>query len=834
MSSTHYAFIGGSAIPYWDLNETVTWYFSGASDWRFLDAINRAFSAWDGFISVDFQMVSSAAAADIDLAITYIDGSGHLDAHGNFVNTAGRTYKIGYHENVQIEFDSYDYSSYVTEFYELVLHEVGHALGLAHPEGTPQGMTSGNAYVYGDENTVMWGNVGGSATDLTAWDIAGARVLYGAESVAGGTDAGNTFATALAITLPWSTTSASVGYSGDTDDYLKFVASGNGTVTVQLSGLTADLDLRGYDPNTIEIAQSTASGTANESITFSVQAGQTYYFHVDPYNTAASSYSLSASFAAQQQLADLTVSGPFVSPATIQPSQSVAISYFVNNIGAGAASEFDVGVYLSADQTITTSDTFLSYEHIALLAGNATVAGVQYFTLSSTSLVAGATYYIGVIADDLDVITNELSETNNTTYAAVTVTAPQQLPDLTASALVMASTSVVTGGTTTAHFTVTNSGTYAAQGDVAQIYLSTDANITTSDIGLSPISIPFLSAGESFTTGNYTLNFGGIAPGTYYLGAIADWNNTISESNEGNNVSNVVTVTVAPQHDFNGDGHSDLIWRNASTGLNYEWEMNGRTISSSGPLGGDSTWSITGTGDFNGDGHTDLLWRNASTGLIYEWDMNGRTVISAGALGGDTTWSVTGTGDFNGDGRTDLLWRNASTGQIYEWEMNGRSIVSAGALGGDSTWSITGTGDFNGDGHTDLLWRNASTGLIYEWEMNGRAIVSAGALGGDSTWSVTGTGDFNGDGRTDLLWRNASTGLIYEWEMNGRTILSAGALGGDSTWSPVGTGDFNGDGRSDILWQNASSGLIYEWEMTGRTIVSAGALGGDHTWLIAA
>ncbi len=41
---------------------------------------------------------------------------------------------------------------------------------------------------------------------------------------------------------------------------------------------------------------------------------------------------------------------------------------------------------------------------------------------------------------------------------------------------------------------------------------------------------------------------GNLAPGTYYIGGIADYNNHVGESNEGNNTYNVVQITVpAPQ-----------------------------------------------------------------------------------------------------------------------------------------------------------------------------------------------------------------------------------------------------------------------------------------------
>src|SRR5207245_2670034 len=37
-----------------------------------------------------------------------------------------------------------------------------------------------------------------------------------------------------------------------------------------------------------------------------------------------------------------------------------------------------------------------------------------------------------------------------------------------------------------------------------------------------------------------------VTPGTYYLGAMADYNNQVSESNESNNVWNTVKITVTP------------------------------------------------------------------------------------------------------------------------------------------------------------------------------------------------------------------------------------------------------------------------------------------------
>jgi ELWxxDGT repeat protein len=302
-------------------------------------------------------------------------------------------------------------------------------------------------------------------------------------------------------------------------------------------------------------------------------------------------------------------------------------------------------------------------------------------------------------------------------------------------------------------------------------------------------------------------------------------------------------------NDMNGDGMSDMVWRNANGSLGV-WLMNGGIISGGTLTSGgaavapDASWSIAGISDFNGDGNADILWRNSS-GEVATWLMNGTSITSGADLtsGGvavrpDASWSVAGTGDFNGDGNADILWRDTS-GEVAIWTMNGNTITSGAdvtsggsAVRPDASWSVAGIGDFNGDGNRDILWRSTS-GQVSLWTMNGSAITGGGDLtsGGaavrpDASWSIAGIGDFNGDGNSDILWRNSS-GALNLWQMNGTTITSGGAVtsGGvavspDASWHVVEIGDFNGDGNSDILWRN-DSGVLSEWLMNGNTITQS-------------
>jgi hypothetical protein len=295
-----------------------------------------------------------------------------------------------------------------------------------------------------------------------------------------------------------------------------------------------------------------------------------------------------------------------------------------------------------------------------------------------------------------------------------------------------------------------------------------------------------------------------------------------------------VNGTLTGTHDFNGDGMSDIAWRDIG-GDAAIWLMNGTQIwnANAAGIGTVSTaWTIVGTGDFNGDRRSDILWRDTS-GNVAIWLMNGTQVLNPNAAGvGNvpTTWSIVGTGDFNGDGMSDILWRDTS-GNVAIWLMNGTQVLNpdtAGVGNVAATWSIVGTGDFNGDGKWDILWRNTS-GNVAIWLMNGTSVLNPNTSGiGNvpTAWSVVGTGDFNGDGYSDVLWHDTG-GNVAAWLMNGTQVLNpntAGVGNVPTIWTLAGSGDFNGDGMSDVLWHD-TSGNVAVWEMSGTRILNPNMAG---------
>ena len=73
--------------------------------------------------------------------------------------------------------------------------------------------------------------------------------------------------------------------------------------------------------------------------------------------------------------------------------------------------------------------------------------------------------------------------------------------------------------------------------------------------------------------------------------------------------------------DFNGDGYGDILWR-SDGGIVRDWlgqadggfHGNVANLNITVP----TDWAIATTGDYNGDGYSDILWRNVD-GTLHDW-----------------------------------------------------------------------------------------------------------------------------------------------------------------------------------------------------------------------
>jgi uncharacterized repeat protein (TIGR02543 family) len=136
---------------------------------------------------------------------------------------------------------------------------------------------------------------------------------------------------------------------------------------------------------------------------------------------------LTANFALITGLPDYTISS-YILPEAADAGQIIgsSVSVTVENQGADDtySGNVSVGVYLSSDPVITTSDILLwkGRSSIGALSalGTAIVPIDQGLQIPTT--VSGS-YYIGVLVDEFDVIA-ERDETNNYSYQAISITSP--------------------------------------------------------------------------------------------------------------------------------------------------------------------------------------------------------------------------------------------------------------------------------------------------------------------------------------------------------------------------------------------------------------------------
>ncbi|MEM6451305.1 MAG: FG-GAP-like repeat-containing protein [Cyanobacteria bacterium P01_D01_bin.105] len=321
--------------------------------------------------------------------------------------------------------------------------------------------------------------------------------------------------------------------------------------------------------------------------------------------------------------------------------------------------------------------------------------------------------------------------------------------------------------------------------------------------------------------------------------------------------------------DFDGDGRTDVLWRDQTSGENLVWYMHGiqgtiykdaervETLQ-------DKDWQVQGVGDFNQDGNPDIFWRSQSSGANIVWQMGGNKnnqrvgSTNFSDVGNDWMPIVTGwrpqpeayannsgsgnnsssdgsssngssnnTLDFNGDGRSDVLWHNTQTGETSLWTTAGESGNQVSDMASlpsiDAGWQLKSMADFNGDGRPDWLVRNSSSGANEVWYLGGEQgrerISKETMISLGSDWDIRGVGDFDADSRVDILWQNQNTGQSVIWYLGGdsgtelqgsENLPSPGA-----EWQAQGIADFDGDGRSDVLWRSQNTGENLIWYMYG-------------------
>ncbi len=241
---------------------------------------------------------------------------------------------------------------------------------------------------------------------------------------------------------------------------------------------------------------------------------------------------------------DLITTAATVAPVATAPGKTVNLTRTVKNQGAQASGPFDVGVYLSTDNTFG-GDALLTTGRVSpgLLPG-ATFTGV--FSVPIPSNLSTATYFLIVRADSAgtpgEVV--EADETNNT---RATVGIQVVRPDLSVTA-VTAPAVTAPGANVSVSHVVKNLAPAAggAPSSTSRLYLSTDAILDVgSDTALVDATVVALAGGAMATMPRTVTIPGGTAPGLYWIIAQANATNTVLEADSPGQANNV-KATAAP------------------------------------------------------------------------------------------------------------------------------------------------------------------------------------------------------------------------------------------------------------------------------------------------
>ena len=184
------------------------------------------------------------------------------------------------------------------------------------------------------------------------------------------------------------------GSVGGTDpvDFYSFRVASSGTSTIQLSGLSRDIDVYVLDSAGNQLARGANGGSAAENVSVFLNVGRDYFLKVVPFGSGAvSNYRLQVNVPFNDTMATADNLGT-ISSSVIQNGSvggADAVDYFRFSVSATRPTRVQLSG-LTRDVDVYVLDS----------AGNTIASGTQSGTTSEDFLVnltAGRTYYLRVV-----------------------------------------------------------------------------------------------------------------------------------------------------------------------------------------------------------------------------------------------------------------------------------------------------------------------------------------------------------------------------------------------------------------------------------------------------
>ena len=144
------------------------------------------------------------------------------------------------------------------------------------------------------------------------------------------------------------------------------------------------------------------------------------------------------------------------------------------------------------------------------------------------------------------------------------------------------------------------------------------------------------------------------------------WSASVDLGSHPANATDGNSYQIAGIGDFFGNGRDCVLWTSVNadgTIATDIWELNssGQWMASVSPGNHPAGYQVAAIGDFTGNGTSDILWYDASTGATDEWLIkNGQWAGSIDLGSHPGNYRIAGVGNFNGAGNAGVLWHATS------------------------------------------------------------------------------------------------------------------------------------------------------------------------------